>query len=55
MGFFEWLFEPVEDVIRSIRDIWKENDSVDNKEDVPEDSDKESNRTVFWRCEHHGK
>lgn len=32
MGFFEWLFQPLEDVIRSIHDIWKENDNVSDEE-----------------------
>jgi len=42
MGFFEWLFEPLEDVIRSVRDIWKENDNLDDREDLPEDRDKDA-------------
>ena len=39
MGFLEWFFKPLEDVIRSIRDIWKENDSLDNGKDIPGDED----------------
>lgn len=31
MGFCEWLFEPIEDIIRAVRDIWKEEDP-DNDE-----------------------
>lgn len=41
MGFFEWLFEPLEDVVRSIRDIWKENDSVEDEQGIHKDENKE--------------